>query len=363
MSFSFVSFNLFAFETYPYKAAEKESLGTILYSIGAKRLWGNSGSVKKHLKINQIASNHEFLHDEVLRIHKEDIRFKCNVELRGDIIIIKRALFSKKDRLKLLRENPNCLNDKISQIQRPRPKIYNTQQVSKIINKRVQKIKEDHIKSVAAPKKANVITRSFAPKTKKINYRENQRISYLNSRSAIRFKNEDNQIIQTVNNSSMGFSYEHLLSAKDKGLMANFRLSAMAIDSDPNFSYNPQGSISYELGYKFNEALMLSSSFNAQSLQYISENNNQRQLNDLTLLEGYLNVHYLTSFFKKQNKITVFMGASQSSEELKGASSGIRSEILIEKLSFGVYYHYRSLFDESSELTQNKFGLTLGTLF
>jgi hypothetical protein len=83
---SFTSFT-FAFETYPYKTYERESLGTILYSIGAKRLWGDAGSVKKHQQINKLKTKHEFQDGEVLRIAKEDIRFKCNVELKGNYIL------------------------------------------------------------------------------------------------------------------------------------------------------------------------------------------------------------------------------------------------------------------------------------
>jgi hypothetical protein len=144
-----------AYETYPYKTYERESLGTILYSIGAKRLWGNSGSVLKHQKINKITSKHEFKAGEVLRIAKEDIRFKCNVELRGNNIIVKKALISKKDRLNLLKENPTCMDDKIFQTKPIVRKKVKKIARKKFIKRKVNKIKQNTF-SVSAPKRPSI---------------------------------------------------------------------------------------------------------------------------------------------------------------------------------------------------------------
>lgn len=105
---------------------------------------------------------------------------------------------------------------------------------------------------------------------------------------------------------------------------------------------------------------MLSLMFNANKLQYLSFDS---EISDLFLLESLVNFHYYTSFLKKINKITFFAGGSQGDNDFRGVSSGVSSEVIIDDLSFGIFYQYRTLFNKDEDLNQNLFGLSLGHLF
>lgn len=357
----FLNSLLFAYETYPYKARERESLGTILYSIGAKRLWGDVGSVKKHTEINQINANHEFKDSEVIRLAKEDIRFKCNVILKGDILVIKRALITKKDRQKLLEDHPNCLQDEIVQLAKKRVKVYaSTRAYVKQKAKRYKKkliLKEKA--SVTAPEPKINITQSSVVRAP-LKLAAEHRVSYISTRNAFNYKAENQDQINTVANATMGMMYEHLQKENGNGIMANFSLAIMAPDAQPNYSFSPTGSLSYELGYNFNDQFMLATAVRFSNAQFQKV---EGELSDINFSEFLIRSIYRTRFFKKENHISLTAGGIQSSEALQGYSVGMRSEILAQNFSFSVFYDYKNLYEESSELSQNLFGLSIGKLF
>lgn len=77
--------------------------------------------------------------------------------------------------------------------------------------------------------------------------------------------------------------------------MGSFLLSMAAVNQDnPNYTYDPIGHVGYELGYKFNEKLMLSLMFNANKSQYLYFDS---EVSDLFLLDSLVKFHYYTSFF------------------------------------------------------------------
>lgn len=362
-----------AFETYPYRAKERESLGAILYSIGAKRLWGSEGSVLKHTKINQIKMDHEFKDNEMIRLAKEDIRFKCNVILRGDILVIKRALVSKKDRQKLLRDEPTCLSDKIVQLAKKKVKIYasandyvqtkTNRYKSKIFaidsNKKTKKFKKVPKRNIRIKTTSIKSTSTKSVKTK-LKMKGEHRFSFISARNQIVYSPEGADKVSTVTNSNGGILYEHLQKENGKGLMANFSLAAMSVNADPNYSYDVQGFLSYELGYNFNDKFMLATSLRVNKQQYINEN---AELSDLNISEFLIHSIYRTSFLKKDNLISLSAGGAQTDNNLQGYSVGLRSEILADSFSFSVFYQLRNLYNEQDELSQNLFGLSIGRVF
>jgi hypothetical protein len=355
--------NVLSLETYPYQTFERESLGTILYSIGAKRLWGEQGTVVKHQRINKISPQHEFSNNEILRIVKDDIRFKCNVEIREGKLFIKEALKTKKDRIRLLANNPNCFDQKIAIVHPIKPMPISNPR--KYIRKKLARIKRNTFTLDSKIKTKSIQPESVALNVKKMrthksNYKEKYRVSYFNSRRSFNLR-RDGQSQSTVQNSSLGLRFESLRAAESKGLMGNFALSVSAVNQDnPNISYDTIGDLSYELGYKFHDKLMMSLMLNTSKSQYLDFD---QTLSDLYLIDGLINIHYYTSFLKRKNKITFFAGGSQGGNEFRGVSSGINSEVIIENLSFGIYYQYRNLFNETQDLNQNIFGLSLGHIF
>lgn len=350
---------LYAFETYPYVARERESLGTILYSIGAKRLWGAEGSVKKHATINQIKTNHEFKDQEMIRLAKEDIRFKCNVILKGDVLVIKRALITKKDRAKLLAENPNCLKSEITQLATKKVKVYAS--TRDYLKKKTKKYKKEIIPSVphsTTPKNISVKTstqKSWTPKLK-----ADHRISYISTRNSLNYKVDNSESIQTVANSNIGFLYEHMQRENGKGLMANFSIALMQPDSNPNYDFNTQGELSYELGYNFNDKFILATGLKLSQAQYqVSAG----ELSDINFTQFMIRSIYRTNFFKKENLISLSTGGVQADNGLKGYALGLRSEVLASEFSFSVFYDHKTMYADTEELSQNLFGLSIGKVF
>ena len=365
--------SIFAYETYPYEARERESLGTILYSIGAKRLWGSIGSVQKHVMINQIKSTHEFKDNEIIRLAKEDIRFKCNVILKGDILVIKRALITKKDRQELLRENPNCLNDKIVQLATKKVKTYasardylkkKTKQYKKkiILKEKTKAIKKVEVTNNESATKSpsNLSISTKLVRSHKINLKGEHRLSYISTRNSLDYKAEGEGTLNTVANSSMGIMYEHLQKETGKGVMANFSIALMAPDTNPNYSFDTQGFVSYEIGYNFNDKFMLASALKVSQNQYQVQ---RGELTNTNFSEFLIRSIYRTRFMKKDNLISLSAGGVQTNEDLRGYSLGLRSEVLVNKFSFSLFYDLKELYSEQSTLSQNLFGLSIGRLF
>lgn len=372
-----------SFETYPYRASERESLGAILYSIGAKRLWGKEGSVLKHTKINKIKIDHEFKNNEIIRLAKEDIRFKCNVIFKGDVLVVKKALVSKKDREQLLKEQPNCMNAKITQLATKRVIVYTSasdyiEAKTKKYKRKILNIKpvktQKIVKNFQIPKESPRLASSdksfdsqnLKTSTKTINSKKKSkllgehRVSYISARNSLDLKTEGKDTINTVTNSNFGILYEHLQREPGKGLMANFSLAAMSVNADPNYTYDAQGFMSYEIGYNFNDKFMMATSLRLNKQQYINEN---QELSDLNMSEFLIHTIYKTSFLKKENRISMSAGGVQTDNDLQGYSLGLRSEIIADAFSFSVFYKLREMYNEQTELSLNMFGLSIGRLF
>jgi hypothetical protein len=113
-----VNLSLCLAKDYFYTVEQNDQLGTILLSLGHRKLWPKDGMVNQFKKSSSLKKPNNIYEGSILKIQDNDILFKKNINLLQDNITLKKKIKTLPEFDELLK-NEELVNEKYSEVTPP----------------------------------------------------------------------------------------------------------------------------------------------------------------------------------------------------------------------------------------------------